>query len=336
MRALAVGMFAVGIALASPTSWAEPTAEERGAARLLAEQGDAAWDAGDYAIALERFTRAYQLVPVPSLAFRQAECLTRVGRLVEASEKFAEISRVQLEPNAPAAFQNAVRLAREQAEALRQRLSLLRVVVEGDNLDGAELRVGGKPIPRTLWGTSFPVDPGRHTIVVTKGDRRAERDVELREKGSDIVVITLPKAGAADAPPPEPTRSPPAPAPREPATPQRVGADSGSPHATWGYVGLAVGGAGLAAGIVTGAILYDRKTTLDEECLDGRCPPSEKDQVDRFNRLRPIPTIGFGVGLLGVGTGLILLLTAPDEEPRAQRGVQTWVGLGSAGVRGTF
>lgn len=314
--------------------------QARAAARTLVQEGDELWTKGDFAGALDRFTRAYGLVNAPTIAIRQAECLEKLGRLVEASEKYMAVSRRKLGPGAPDAFKRAVATALERVEGVRARLAMLELTIEGENVADAKVFVDEREIPPALVGATFPVDPGERVVKVVKGSREVSEKIALEEKEKKTLTLTLPPG--QDEPEPEPpppptagTTQPPAPPPEQP--PAGPGTEpTTSNQATWGWVSLGVGAAGLVAGGATGLIAMGKRNTLDDTCLDGKCPPSDQDDVDSYNQMRTFSTIGFGVGIVGVGAGLTLLLTAPDPEPSDQAGLRPWVGVGSAGVEGTF
>jgi hypothetical protein len=218
---------------------------------------------------------------------------------------------------------------------------MLTVEVEGEDPEGAEVRVGGKPIPRAIWGTAFPVDPGPQHIELVKGDRRVARDLHLGERGSEIVVLTLPAAAdtsAAVAPAPPPAAA--APADPEPAAapPPEQDSTAGDWQRPAGWVAVGIGGVGLVVGSITGAMMLSKRSHLESSaaCHDQVCEPEEHDTVDELNRLRPFSTVGFVVGVVGLAGGATLLLTAP---PRADSGgpeVALRVGVGSAAVEGRF
>jgi hypothetical protein len=65
--------------------------------------------------------------------------------------------------------------------------------------------------------------------------------------------------------------------------------------------------------------------------------------LDAFRSLRTVSTIGYVVGGVGIAAGVTLLLTAPESKPAAEAHAALdtprwtpYVGLGSAGVAGTF
>jgi hypothetical protein len=49
-----------------------------------------------------------------------------------------------------------------------------------------------------------------------------------------------------------------------------------------------------------------------------------------------ISTVGFGVGIVGVAIGAIVLATSHGSEATPTAGVRPWIGLGMAGLAGRF
>ena len=117
-----------------------------------------------------------------------------------------------------------------------------------------------------------------------------------------------------------------------------------SPSPSGGHRGvafgaLAVGGAGLAVGSVFGALALASKSSLDSACSNNKtCPASSQGDIDALGSRATISTIAFGVGLVGAAVGITLLVISGhgEEHARAPAKVMPWVGLATAGVRGTF
>src|SRR5262245_8809175 len=64
------------------------------------------------------------------------------------------------------------------------------------------------------------------------------------------------------------------------------------------YVALALGGAGLVAGGVTGAMAMSKRSALDDNpsCADGKCLHDVEDDVSSLRTFRTISTVGFIAG----------------------------------------
>jgi len=80
-----------------------------------------------------------------------------------------------------------------------------------------------------------------------------------------------------------------------------------------------------------------KKSSVDEECVDNRCPPSTHDDIDSGRTLGNVSTIAFIVGGVGAAVGVYGLLSGSSEPAEAETArAEPWIGLGSAGVRGRF
>jgi len=319
-------------------------AQTSAAARTLLEEADAAFDRGDYTTALDRFTRAYGLVKAPTIAVRQAECLEKLGRIIEASEIYVHTSRMRLDPDAPPYFKRAVATALSRVDALRERFAMLDLTIEGEAIDGVQVFVNGRMIPAVLVGTSFPVNPGKSVIEVVKNKRKASETVMVQERQSARVTITLPPPDPNDEPEGATTPGQAAGGTAPPARPVELERSS---QPTWGWVVMGIGVAGVATGAATGLVAMSKRNSLDEAqneiggtkvkaCDENRVCWNRDQTIDNYNMLRTVSTIGFAVGIVGVGAGLTLLLTAPEPHAREAAGIRPWVGVGSAGLEGRF
>src|SRR5689334_15189282 len=91
-------------------------------ARALGEEGNSLYDKGDYESALDRYERAAALVNVPTLGLKSARCLAKLGKLIEASERYLAVSRVMLAPDAKDVHKQAVVYAGDERDKLLSRL----------------------------------------------------------------------------------------------------------------------------------------------------------------------------------------------------------------------
>jgi hypothetical protein len=202
----------------------------------------------------------------------------------------------------------------------------------------ASVAVGGKAVPDALIGSERPTDPGTHEVTATAaGYKPASTTVTLAEGGHQDITLLLEKDPNAVAvvPPPTPAATPgvqtgtPAPPPEPTASSSNVPA----------YVALGVGGVGLVVGGITGALAFGKA---------GDCPNKvckTQSDLDSAKSMATVSTIGFGVGIVGVAVGTVLLLTGShsSEAPAAaaahssrKLAVSPWFGLNSAGLMGSF
>jgi hypothetical protein len=320
-------MLATALLVAS--AWAAPPKVDdatRNAAREMARDAVAAYDAGEYEKALDLLQRAHDLVPAPTITLYQARCLSRLGRLVEAMERYEATRHAVLEPKAPPAFRDAVKEATRELEEVRERVPKAKIVVKGPGEDSSFLQVklDGQPVPRALVGVARTIDPGTHRIEArVPGVSHGVTTLNIDEKQVEDVVVNLSLLGTTEADADEPSTS----AASEPK--------SKSSLRTWGYVGIGVGVVGIAVG-ATGALMANsKKSDLDGQCDGSRCPPSAQDDLDAFRSARTLSLVGYGVGVVGLVAGSALLLW-PEKSSKEAARVTPWVSLGQAGVGGRF
>ena len=135
------------------------------AARALANQAADAYDAGDYQKAADLFSRAYALMPVPSLSILEARAFEQLGLLVQACEAYQRTARVQVHDHSPLPFRRAVQEATDAILQLEARLPRLTIVTSSTDKEdpGLQVKIDGEPVERLLTGVEHPVNPGTST-----------------------------------------------------------------------------------------------------------------------------------------------------------------------------
>jgi hypothetical protein len=168
------------------------------------------------------------------------------------------------------------------------------------------------------------VNPGKHLIEARRGSDQARTELTVLEGERSTARLKF-----AEPPPAALVVVPPA----APPPPHDTGAAAGSMQRTWGWVALGAGGVGLVVGGITGGIALGKKSDLDDNpsCRDDRCAPSESDQVDSYNAMTTVSSVGFIAGGAFAALGVVLLVTAPNDAP-----AQAFIGPQSVGVRGRF
>jgi hypothetical protein len=192
----------------------------------------------------------------------------------------------------------------------------------------------GVRIGTPALGLALPVDPGTHVLVARAPDGRSEQvRVEIKNGESKEVTVEL---SALDSPAATPSDAGAAPVPQPADSPSKDAAPDGSGQRTAALVLLGVGAAGLALGSVTGAMVLGKKSSIKDNCGIGgdeaACNADGKAEADSAQTLALISTIGFGIGLAGVGAGATLFFTAPTPKS-AGRGSPAGA---SVALRGTF
>lgn len=324
-------------------AWAEPSAADRTTARRLGTEGVTALKNRDFDTAADRFERANDLVPAPSFQVLLARARVGQGRLVEAYELYRAIIREGVSPDKPEAFKRALAEAKQEVKLLEPRLAWVSVNVVGARPDQVEVTLNGSVIPSAALGAQRPVDPGTlHAEAKGEGFKTAEAEVQLAE-GQHLPTLEL---KMVKLPKPTPLRV--AVGPSQPV----MSADGGEPswvgQSTLGYIALGLGGAGLAVGSVTGTLAINRRNELEDvqcEWRDGnQCWVNQalrgdvsaaKDDLETFSTAATVSFVAGGALAL---TGLILLITAPEDSPEAatKPTLHPFLGLGSIGAVGTF
>jgi hypothetical protein len=310
-------------------------AATKAAARAAAEDALARYDAGDYAAALALFNRADALVHAPTLGLMAARSLEKLGRLVEASERYLAVTRVKLAPGAPDAQAKAQVTAERERAGLQPKVPAIVIAIEGGAASEAVITLDGNPVEAALVGLKRPTDPGPHRLEARRGKELASRDFVL--KLGEVTTITLRLTGAV------PVAEGAAPrvdgkAAEDSGATDPAGAANGMSRAGWAGVGIAsLGGAGLVVGAITGGLAISAKHSLDAAgCVGGHCPASQQSTVDRYDTLRLASggTLIAG-GILAAG-GVAVVLATRARAPSTTAYVTPWLGLGRAGVGGSF
>jgi len=296
----------------------EPDAGTRMAARELAMAGAEAFDKEDFATALDRFQRAESLYKVPSIAVMVARTLARLGRVVEAVDKYEETLRMPLDAAAPEAFQRAVAEATAEVEPARARVARIELRLAADAPPKTVVMLDDKAVPAALIGVATPVDPGVHHLAAHAAGRAAySYDIALAEGARQAVEISLPPLRESSAPSS-------APGPLVAKTPHH-----GASTLTVGL--LTGGGLAIAAGTVTGISALNHKSHLDKACSPG-CPPNMSSELHAFRMNRTLSYVGFGIGLAAAGAGTYFLL----HDSSSGNQVGALVLPGSAALVGSF
>lgn len=316
------------------SSTAEPSSADRATARTLAQEGYQALSGKDYATAADRFERALALVHAPTLLRDLARSQLGLGKLVDAHESYSQIIREGVAPEAPPPWHKALADAKAEIAGIPPRLPWLTVTVTGPGTP--KVTIDGKPIPVASLGVKRPIDPGRHEVrALGNGYYTARKTVTMKEGESLNIAFELEEA-PPDAPP---TRL-------EDETKGQVVVTFADP--AWRkpamITSFAIGGAGLVLGSVTGIMALSKHSQLSTECARGTCGPNERATLDTYHTLGLLSTVGFVVAGVGAAAGTVLLFVTPqpideDDEPKKDSASVSWspfIGIGSAGVEGTF
>ena len=224
--------------------------------------------AGQYSEAAQEFLVAYQLHPLPRLAFNLARSLERSGRPGEAIEAYEDYLRIAPE-------------AEDRAEVQKVIVALRLVVDRGyptleitSTPKGLPVRIDGEPADGATPLT-VRVKPGKHHVEVHLGERRAAAQAEVEAGQPNSLHLTLPEPGAG-----------------------------ASRWGLWPWLAIGVGVVGAGVGIGFGV---DAESKEDER-EDATSLKDAESLHEEAEQSQVIAWIGAGVAAVGLGTGLTLFL----------------------------
>lgn len=300
----------------------------RDAARTLGISGVEAYQEGAYELASSRLEKAYALMRVPSIGLWSARALAKRNLLVEAAERYADVISQEV-PQGDLAVQHQAQLdADAELQQLRPQIPKLTVFVTGAPTAALSLRIDGRAAAANAVGTPLPINAGTHHVEAEAGGVRKSASIEIGLGKTAAVTLDFgPPAPAATPSSLALTRSSSSPTP--PTSPT----SKSSPLRTLGWIGVGVGGAGVAAGSVFGILALSKRAALKSDgCSNKVCPPDKASDVSTLNTLRTLSTVGLVAGSAVAVTGVILLVSAPTGE----RSVSASLGPGSLALSGRF
>lgn len=339
----------VALSAAAPNARAQSD-EQRADARSLAVQGVKAFSEGRWQDAVDFLDRAESLVHAPTHLLFLARAHAKLRHYVKARELYLRIAHQTIGASASQAFRDAQASAADEVADVEPHIGQLTISVRGPDPNTAKVTMDGAAVQSVLIGVARPVDPGEHQVnVEASGFAAQSKKVTVGDGGSATVVLELAPGGSSATAPGSPSSastgsagalsSPP------PALDTRSSSRSGKRIGA--YVALGVGAVGLGAGTFFVVRSASKRADADkkfEEC--GGATGCRKDdplsaEVSSLDRAagsaKTLGIIGFAVGGAAVATGVTLfVLSGGRKKTTADVSVSPWVGLGNAGLRGTF
>lgn len=207
--------------------------------------------------------------------------------------------------------------ARERVKVLEPQLSYLKIQLR-DAASDVEVELDGKRVEPAVYGSAFPIDPGARVLVARRpGYVPWQKNVQVSGNGGSLAVEIPALVPIASTSPPPPAR----PAPVASSTFMRSerGAPPESSQKTWALVAGGVGVVGLGAAGVFSLLSVGKNSDSKEHCDpndETRCTERGDEIRDEARRYADFATVGFVLGAVGTGTGVVLWLTAPSREAR--------------------
>ena len=349
------GLVSVVLFVSPERAWAEPTAQERALAETLFRDAKVLVDASKYDEACPKLEESQRLDPKPGTMLNLAVCREKQGKLAAAWSDYLEAASL--------AGRNGQKdretFARDRAAALEKEVPKLRIVVP-EPVAGIVIKLDGSILNPAAWGAATPVDAGEHLIeAAAEGYTAYSEKITVGRKASKLE-FTVPKLSPVVVNNPEPVTTnllpvstlkneppllPKGPPKKKEETPPPP--HPGMPIALLGAV--VAGGAGFV-GLVVGSIFGAKTLSARDEsgCVDisktaVSCSPAGKALYEDAQKSAFISSVGFGVGIAGLGAGLALVLTAPrassapSASPRPSQGfLVPVVGPGVMGAMAGF
>jgi hypothetical protein len=320
---------ASGIALALALGVTRPanaqSASDSATAQALFDQARALIAQGHVAEACPKLEESQRLDPGSGTLLNLARCYEQTGRLASAWSKYLETAA------AAKVSGNTERetVARQQAEALRPRLSTLTIDVapEAKSISGLEITRDGAQVGAAQWGLPIQADAGDHKIVAKAPGYATWESVTAVKGEGTAAKATVPLLSAS---------------------PARVGAPAAAggeaDNASEGGLGTqriiaiaaaGVGVVGIGVGTVFGVMSMSAHDDAAKYCSGSSCTdPRGVDAGNDAYAKGNVSTVAMIVGGVALAAGVTLWFTAPKSSSAPATSVG--FGLGTVQMKGAF
>lgn len=283
------------------TAVAPAFAQDIAQAEQFFEEGNAAEQQGDCALAIEKFELALTIKETPQLHLRVGRCHAKLNHLADAYASYERAADISSESK-------LTDMANEMKREVEERVPMIMVTIEGGG-GAATLKINGKDASA---GENVRANPGDVTIEARAPGYNAKRQkITLEEGEKKQITITLTKESEPEAPAPQPEE------------------DSGGPGPA-PFILYGVAGVGVAFGIgfLVGSMNIEAEG--DERCpnrtADGEyiCPADfvtewNEELRPESNRNQAISIVSFIAAAGAATTATILLVmsgsSGEEEKP---------------------
>jgi hypothetical protein len=319
----AILLVAVAVTGSARADGAPPAEAAR--AETLFQEGKKLLEQSSFEAACTRLALSDALDPTISTLGLLAACHEQQGRTATAWQEYRATQK-----RAEAAGDSRADFARQRAAALEPGLPRLFIHFEKPSPEVQVLR-NLEAVPADRIGVDVTVDPGAYEIIARAPNKDPYRITVTAKEGArvDVVIPELLPAGSAPRAA-HPVEAPPAAPPRAaltatapPATPPPA-----NPRLPAAAVLGAAGVIGLSVGVAFGIAAINKNlesTTLHATCSSASaCATGAELRSSAFTSAT-ISTIGFSVGVAGLGAGALLLLlpSGKSSPPSAGSGTAT-------------
>jgi len=313
------GLAVFAILCRAETAFAQPSGQDVATAQALFDEGKRLMQAGKLDEACPKLVESQRLDPAGGTLLVIALCHEAQGKTATAWAEFG-VALGEARKDRRADREKA---ALEHIKALEPKLTRLRLVVGSQRIDQLEVRRDGARLGEAQWGTPLPIDPGDHVFEArAPGKQTWSKTIPVKGEGA-TVDVTIPAledevaaAPVAKVAPVAPvvapavvTTVPPVPTPPPPDS------DASGARTTRLTLAAIVGGVGLVAtgvGVAFGASASAKWSDAETACPNGHCRAEAARKIgEDAGTSADLSTLLFIIGGVGLGTGVVLWLTAP-------------------------
>lgn len=251
-------------------------------------RGEAAYQKGNYPLAIDEWKTAYNADPRPRIQYNIYQAHERLGQLGEAAEAL-QLYLSSADPDDPYYADATARMA-----SLQQRLQATGIRLVGGQ-PGATINVSGHDWGRLPRPDRIPVQPGNHRVIVKLDGYRDFTSNVIVPAGQVVDVPIQLERMESTGPVAQPTQAP--------------AADEGS-----GKLPLYIVSGALAAGAVGTLVWTINRNSELSGCDDPDFFCKKEDAVKTQRTIALVSTIGLGVGAVGV---LVYALVSGDDAEKA-------------------
>jgi hypothetical protein len=315
----------------APSARAQATTADAAMAQSLFEEGRRLMAAQRFAQACPKLAESQRLDPALGTLLNLAVCHERVGRTATAWSEFHDAASIAKRENHP----ERGKYAREHIDAIEPRLSRLTITRAGatpekpERSDKIEVRVDDALLGEAALGTPMTIDPGVHRIEArAPGKKSWKMEITIAAE-SDRKTVEIPALEADSAPLASPVAAPlsvdssrgtfdRAAHASAADAPPLAARDAGSARRTAAYIAGGLGVVALGVGAFAGVEAITKWSVRGDNCVDDRCNTAGLDADKTARRWALVADIGIGAGIVGVGAGALLLLTARSHKSDAR------------------
>ena len=267
----------------------------------------------------------------------------QLGRLLEAQSRYAAIAE-ETSPTTNRADRDARESAKNALGALNRRIPKVVIQLEGvDPLLRVDLTLDGEPLQQSKVGTPIQLDPGEHTVEgsLQRGKELDRETASARFDAKESTTLDVPlRFGARGGKKKQDLGAPPASGESSDYWAILKRGDSARHHRLGG---VGVGGVVFSGGAPPRSSPSGQEQPRRECTPERQCPP-KRTRRGHLRTLQTVTTCSYR-RRRRVATGIALLATAPGSGrsahgPPSRQAARVprhpWIGVGAAGVRGSF